>query len=83
MMFHALSLALTLAGNINVTNVEYLTQRGAILRNIRQRMSDPGLVPSVSTLTAVLTVIGYEVFNALIGWFGSQLIRNLASCGWI
>ncbi|OAG05726.1 uncharacterized protein CC84DRAFT_732716 [Paraphaeosphaeria sporulosa] len=60
LMFHALSLALALAANMNVPNVECLTQRGATLRNLRHRMSNPGLVPSVSTLTAMLMIIGYE-----------------------
>ena len=63
LMFHALSLALSLAANMNVPNVECLTQRGATLRNLRHRLSNPGLVPSVSTLTAMLLIIGYEVFN--------------------
>lgn len=60
-MFHALSLALALAANMNVPNEECLMQRGATLRNLRHRMSDARLVPSVSTLTAMLMVIGYEV----------------------
>ncbi|KAF2446178.1 hypothetical protein P171DRAFT_253923 [Karstenula rhodostoma CBS 690.94] len=59
-MFHALSLALTLAANMNVPNIECLTHRGATLRSLRHRMSDPGLIPSVSTLTAMLMIIGYE-----------------------
>jgi hypothetical protein len=62
LMFHALSLALGLAANMNIPNVECLTQRGATLRNLRHRMSDPGLLPSVSTLTAMLMIIGYEVY---------------------
>ncbi|KAL5414592.1 hypothetical protein PMIN03_003093 [Paraphaeosphaeria minitans] len=60
LMFHALSLALALAANMNVPDVECLTQRGATLRNLRHRMSNPRLVPSVSTLTAMLMIIGYE-----------------------
>ncbi|KAF1971725.1 hypothetical protein BU23DRAFT_170683 [Bimuria novae-zelandiae CBS 107.79] len=59
-LFHALSLALAFAANANIPNVECLTQRGATLYNLRQRMSNPLLVPSVSTLTAMLLIIGYE-----------------------
>lgn len=60
-MFHALSLALALAANAGVSNVEFLTHRGATLHDLRQRMSDSRLVPAVSTLTAMLMIIGYEV----------------------
>lgn len=40
-LFHALSLALALAANANVPNVECLAQRGATLRNLRRRLADP------------------------------------------
>lgn len=59
-LFHALSLTLALAANRNVPNIEYLSHRGATLKNLRKRMSEPKLVPSVSTLTAMLLLIGYE-----------------------
>lgn len=59
-MFQALSLACSLAASNNVPNVECLRQRGDTLQNLRLRMANPQLVPAVSTLTAMLMLIGYE-----------------------
>ncbi|KAF2638967.1 hypothetical protein P280DRAFT_470969 [Massarina eburnea CBS 473.64] len=59
-LFEALSLVLTLAANRNVPNLRCLEFRGATLHNLRGRMGNIHRVPSVSTLTAMLLLIGYE-----------------------
>lgn len=64
-LFNALSLALALAASNNVPNVECLKLRGATLTNLRHRMGVPHWIPSVSTLTAMLLLIGYEVRSSL------------------
>ncbi|KAF2715313.1 hypothetical protein K504DRAFT_487022 [Pleomassaria siparia CBS 279.74] len=59
-LLHALSLVLALAANKDVANLECLNHRGETLRNLAERMGDMTLVPKVSTLTAMLVLIGYE-----------------------
>jgi hypothetical protein len=59
-LFHALSLVLALSANNNVTNVEILTYRGELLNGLSKGMQKPGWAPQVSTITAMLMLIGYE-----------------------
>jgi hypothetical protein len=59
-LFHALSLVLTLAANANVPNVEILTYRGEVINGLRTSMSASGWKPNVSSITAMLMLIGYE-----------------------
>lgn len=59
-LFHALSLVLSLAANNNLPNVEVLSHRGELLTGIRLSMKKPDWTPKVSTLTAMLLLIGYE-----------------------
>jgi hypothetical protein len=59
-LFHALSLVLSLAANNNLPNVEALSHRGELLTGIRTSMKKPDWTPKVSTLTAMLLLIGYE-----------------------
>ena len=64
-LFHALSLVLSLAANKEIPNVECFTHRGELLRNLRNRfgnaMGNPDNLTKVSTLTAMLLLIGWEV----------------------
>ncbi|KAH7074895.1 hypothetical protein BKA63DRAFT_324427 [Paraphoma chrysanthemicola] len=59
-LFHALSLVLSLAANNNLPNVEILQHRGEILNGIRVNIKGLKGAPQVSTLTAMLLLIGYE-----------------------
>lgn len=59
-LFHALSLVLSLAANNNLPNVEVLTHRGELLSGIRINIKGLNGVPKVSTITAMLLLIGYE-----------------------
>jgi hypothetical protein len=59
-LFHALSLVLSLAANNNLPNVEVLTHRGELLNGIRVNIKGLDGAPQVSTLTAMLLLIGYE-----------------------
>ena len=59
-LFHALSLVLSLAANNNLPNVEVLTHRGELLNGIRLNIKGLDGVPKVSTITAMLLLIGYE-----------------------
>lgn len=59
-LFHALSLVLSLAANNNLPNVEVLTYRGELLNGIRVNIKGLKGAPQVSTLTAMLLLIGYE-----------------------
>ena len=59
-LFHSLSLILALAANMNMPNTECLTHRGAILKSLGDRMRDPVRASQVSTLSAILLLIGYE-----------------------
>jgi hypothetical protein len=59
-LFHALSLVLSLAANNNLPNVEVLTHRGELLSGIRTNIDGLKGAPQVSTLTAMLLLIGYE-----------------------
>ncbi|KAF2795664.1 hypothetical protein K505DRAFT_9936 [Melanomma pulvis-pyrius CBS 109.77] len=59
-LFHALSLILSLAANNNIPNLECLKYRGETLKSLTERMADLKMVPAVSTLTAILLLIGYE-----------------------
>lgn len=59
-LFHALSLVLSLAANNNLPNVEVLTHRGELLSGIRLNIKSLDGVPKVSTITAMLLLIGYE-----------------------
>lgn len=59
-LFHALSLVLSLAANNNLPNVEVLTHRGELLNGIRVNIKGLKGAPQVSTLTAMLLLIGYE-----------------------
>lgn len=59
-LFHALSLVLSLAANNNLPNVEVLTYRGELLNGIRINIKGLKGAPQVSTLTAMLLLIGYE-----------------------
>ncbi|KAF1957468.1 hypothetical protein CC80DRAFT_592728 [Byssothecium circinans] len=58
--FHALSLVLTLAAKRNIPKLQFLQYKGATLRDLTMRMSHTEMIPSLSTLTAMLLVIGYE-----------------------
>ncbi|RYY16366.1 MAG: hypothetical protein EON55_04540, partial [Alphaproteobacteria bacterium] len=59
-LYHALSLVLSLAANNNLPNVEILQHRGALLNGIRVNIRGLKGAPQVSTLTAMLLLIGYE-----------------------
>jgi hypothetical protein len=59
-LFHALSLVLSLAANNNLPNVEVLTHRGELLSGIRTNIEGLKGAPQVSTITAMLLLIGYE-----------------------
>jgi hypothetical protein len=59
-LFHALSLVLSLAANNNLPNVEVLTYRGELLNAIQVNIHSLDGAPQVSTLTAMLLLIGYE-----------------------
>jgi hypothetical protein len=59
-LFHALSLVLSLAANNNLPNIEVLTHRGELLNGIRVNIKSLDGAPQVSTLTAMLLLIGYE-----------------------
>jgi hypothetical protein len=59
-LFHALSLVLSLATNNRLSDVEVLTHRGEILNGIRVNIKGLKGAPQVSTLTAMLLLIGYE-----------------------
>ncbi|KAH8733198.1 hypothetical protein GQ44DRAFT_821411 [Phaeosphaeriaceae sp. PMI808] len=59
-LFHALSLVLSLATNNNLPNVEVLTHRGELLNGIRTNIKALDGTPKVSTITAMLLLIGYE-----------------------
>jgi hypothetical protein len=59
-LFHALSLVLSLAANNNLPNVDVLQHRGELLRGIRVNIKGLHGAPQVSTLTAMLLLIGYE-----------------------
>lgn len=59
-LFHSLSLILALAANMNMPNTECLSHRGAILASLGERMKDPQRASQVSTLSAMLLLIGYE-----------------------
>jgi hypothetical protein len=59
-LFHALSLVLSLAANNNLPNVEVLSHRGGLLAGIQVNIHHFDGVPRVSTLTAMLLLIGYE-----------------------
>ncbi|KAL1793754.1 hypothetical protein ACET3X_008736 [Alternaria dauci] len=59
-LFHALLLVLTLAANANVPNVEILAYRGEVLDRMQTAMREPGWKPKVSSITAMLMLIGYE-----------------------
>jgi hypothetical protein len=60
-MFHALSLVLSLATSTSMQDLDALQHRGNMLKDVRRRMTDAKLVPSISTLTAMLLLIGSEV----------------------
>jgi hypothetical protein len=59
-LFHALSLVLSLAANNNLPNVDVLQHRGELLKGIRVNIKGLHGAPQVSTLTAMLLLIGYE-----------------------
>jgi hypothetical protein len=59
-LFHALSLVLSLAANNNLPNVEVLIHRGELLNGIRVNIKGLKGAPQVSTLTAMLLLIGCE-----------------------
>jgi hypothetical protein len=59
-LFHALSLVLSLAAKNNLSDVEVLTHRGEILNGIRVNIKGLKGAPQVSTLCAMLLLIGYE-----------------------
>ncbi|KAF2678957.1 hypothetical protein K458DRAFT_121534 [Lentithecium fluviatile CBS 122367] len=59
-MFHAMSLVLSLATSSKVPTLTALEHRGAMVKDVRKRMADAKLVPSISTLCAMLLLIGYE-----------------------
>jgi hypothetical protein len=59
-LFHALSLVLSLAANNNLPNVEVLSHRGGLLSGIQVNIKSFDGMPKVSTLTAMLLLIGYE-----------------------
>lgn len=59
-LFHALLLVLSLAGNISLHNVEVLTHRGGLLNGIRVNIKGLSGAPQVSTITAMVLLIGYE-----------------------
>ncbi|KAH7386771.1 hypothetical protein DE146DRAFT_759187 [Phaeosphaeria sp. MPI-PUGE-AT-0046c] len=59
-LFHALSLVLSLAANNHLPNVEVLMHRGELLKGIRVNIKGLKDAPQVSTLTAMLLLIGYE-----------------------
>jgi hypothetical protein len=59
-LFHALSLVLSLAANNNMPNLEILTYRGELLNSIQVNIHGLKGAPQVSTLTAMLLLIGYE-----------------------
>lgn len=59
-LFHALSLVLSIAVNNNLPNVEVLTHRGELINGIRVNIKGLKGAPQVSTLTAMLLLIGYE-----------------------
>jgi hypothetical protein len=61
MMYHAMSLVLSLATSNQMSSLEALKHRGAMLKDVRRRMADSKLVPSISTLSAMLLLIGSEV----------------------
>jgi hypothetical protein len=60
-MFHALSLVLSLATSSEMPSLDAMQHRGNMLKDVRRRMADAKLVPSISTLSAMLLLIGSEV----------------------
>lgn len=56
----AISLVPVQATNINISTVELLSYRGALLTGLRSNMRKPGWMPKVSSLSAMLLLIGYE-----------------------
>ncbi|OAL50878.1 hypothetical protein IQ07DRAFT_404956 [Pyrenochaeta sp. DS3sAY3a] len=59
-LFNALSLMLALAAHNNFPNVEILVYRGKLLDSLTTATKDEGLRPRLSTITAMLMLIGYE-----------------------
>lgn len=59
-LFHALSLVLTFAESNHVRNVEVLSHLCNLLSALRLDTQDSGWKPKVSTLTAMLLLVGYE-----------------------
>lgn len=64
-LFHALSLVLALAANMNAPNAECLMHRGEILKILSERMKDLTKASQTSTLTAMVMLVGYEVINRI------------------
>jgi hypothetical protein len=81
-LFHALSLVLSLAANKDIPNLETLTNRGETLKNLAERMGNMQMVPQVSTLTAMLLLIGYEVRTNQQFRLALRLTWKLVSCRW-
>jgi hypothetical protein len=81
-LFHALSLVLSLAANNDIPNLETLKNRGETLKNLAERMGNMQMVPQVSTLTAMLLLIGYEVRTNQQSRLALRLIWKLVSCRW-
>ncbi|RMZ71748.1 N-ethylmaleimide reductase [Pyrenophora seminiperda CCB06] len=59
-LFHALSLVLSLAANSNVPNAKTLVHRGKLLKAMRTAMARSTWTPEVSTMSAMLILVGYE-----------------------
>lgn len=59
-LFHALSLVLSLGTANNLPNVEVLSHRAVLLSGIRINIKSLDGVPRVSTMSAMLLLIGYE-----------------------
>jgi hypothetical protein len=59
-LFHALLLVLTFAENNNVDSVEVLSHLCNLLTVLRSNTQDSSWTPNISTVTAMLLLIGYE-----------------------
>lgn len=73
-----------LAANNNTPNIEILVYRGHLLGSLTKTMAMPGWTPKVSTLTAMLMLIGYEYrtesndYSSIIAHInGIQIIMNM------
>ncbi|KAH7379158.1 hypothetical protein DE146DRAFT_305384 [Phaeosphaeria sp. MPI-PUGE-AT-0046c] len=56
----AISLVPVQAATTNLSNIEALSHRGGLLTGLRSNMAKPGWMPKVSSLSAMLLLIGYE-----------------------